>query len=416
MKKTIFAAYLLVCTCGAFADALLVSADNPSGTGNWNAASFLLSNMGGYFNPGNTGLGPKTPIESFGFYWKNAAGSGAERNALTDANCTIINEGTDFQRDDYIETWNNFESGGVVFKFKIDYRLRPASTTAAVWYLDWKLSNLTLDQQSITLFCLGDLCSRTSSFGNNNLDTVQYSNGLTTFQATGGAPTIYYGSSRPIDTFEISKQTTGSAPACRLKMQNGLVADSLADAVVGSGTGNWAAVYGYNLTIAPGGAEHGSIAVGMNKAPVFLTGKVNFGTLAPDAVYPIPVAIEIREAGTTNVLESRNADVYADGSYDFVTSLPAGQYDVAFKGSHWLRRVTTGVTIPAGGQGIANVELINGDSDGNNFVNTDDYLLLSDNFDDIVDAGTKGDLDQNGWITTDDYLILNESFDLSGEE
>lgn len=416
MIKLLSIAALAALTSVSFGDAFCVSANQPAGSGNWNSASFFTSNMGGYFNPGNTGSGNKNPIESCGFYWKNPSGSNAERSALTDANCPITGEGTNFLRDDYVTAWNNFELGSPTFKTRIDYRLRPSSTTSAVWFLDWSVQNISETPKSLNWYFLGDLCSRLVTFGNNNLDTVSYEGGLTTFLASGGAPTIYLASSRPVDEFEVSKQTTGSAPDCRLKMQNGLIADTLANGVVGRGVGNWASAYGYVLEMAPGGIESGSIAIGINQVPVFLKGTIDLGPLSPDATYPIPVTVEIRNVGSTTAIETGTAYVYQANSYVYGTSLPAGTYDVAFKGSHWLRSIAASVAIPIGGEATADAILINGSVDGDNIVNTDDYLILSDHFDEIVPEGTLGDLDHNAVITTDDYLILSENFDLVGAD
>lgn len=416
MKKLSITLGLTVASAITFADAFCVSSNNPVGSGNWNSASFFTSNMGGYLNPGNTGSGSKNPIESCGFYWKNTSGSNAERNALTDSNCPITGEGTNFLRDDYVTAWNNFELGSPIFKTKIDYRLRPPSTSEAVWFLDWSVQNLTEVPRTINWYFLGDLCSRTSAFGNNNLDSISYEGGLTTFLAGGGAPTVYLASSRPVDEFEVSKQTTGSAPDCRLKMQNGLVADTLANNVVGSGVGNWASAYGYVLEMPPGGIEYGSIAIGLNKVPVFMEGTLDLGVMSPDATYPIPITVEIRNVGSTTPLESGTALVYGANTYVYGTSLPAGTYDVAFKGSHWLRTVVSSVAIPIGGNVTVDATLINGSVDGNNIVNTDDYLILSEHFDELVTQGTLGDLDHSGAITTDDYLILSDNFDTVGAD
>lgn len=69
----------------------------------------------------------------------------------------------------------------------------------------------------------------------------------------------------------------------------------------------------------------------------------------------------------------------------------------------------------------------NGDITGDNYVGTDDYLILNDYFDwNSTDAGwntvgpngfapVDADLNGNGAVTTDDYLIVNANFDKFGD-
>lgn len=64
------------------------------------------------------------------------------------------------------------------------------------------------------------------------------------------------------------------------------------------------------------------------------------------------------------------------------------------------------------------LQFLAGDCDNDDFITTDDYLILSDSFDTSTgDPGfdARADIDGNGSITTDDYLILSTNFDLSGE-
>lgn len=63
--------------------------------------------------------------------------------------------------------------------------------------------------------------------------------------------------------------------------------------------------------------------------------------------------------------------------------------------------------------------MINGDVDGNNLINTDDYLAYSLAFDTVLgDPGFLPGADLNGdlMVTTDDYLIFSANFDIAGED
>ncbi len=130
--------------------------------------------------------------------------------------------------------------------------------------------------------------------------------------------------------------------------------------------------------------------------------------------------------GSNNVVETANATLDANGNYTFQTS-KQGSYKVAAKGSHWLRKLSSSVTIGASGASNVNLSLKNGDIDGDNSITVFDYSVLSDYFDksssdaDWNTVGGNGfapnaaDLDGDGSITVFDYSILSDNFDLSGD-
>lgn len=62
--------------------------------------------------------------------------------------------------------------------------------------------------------------------------------------------------------------------------------------------------------------------------------------------------------------------------------------------------------------------LTNGDADGDNYIGTDDYLLINGSFDKSLGDGgflANADLNRDDYVGTDDYLIMNDSFDQPGE-
>lgn len=119
-----------------------------------------------------------------------------------------------------------------------------------------------------------------------------------------------------------------------------------------------------------------------------------------------------------SVLETRNIPLGPFGAFGFKTNL-RGQILLRVKSSHWLRSVqpfAQNHTDP-GTHGLA-FALINGDCDGDNYIGTDDYLVLNGAFDTLLgDAGydERADLDGDGYVGTDDYLIFSASFDQSGD-
>jgi|GEM_PF-6811117 len=64
------------------------------------------------------------------------------------------------------------------------------------------------------------------------------------------------------------------------------------------------------------------------------------------------------------------------------------------------------------------VTLVNGDCNQDNYIGTDDYLILNDSFDldeDDPQFDPRADLDMDDYVGTDDYLIISRNFDRSGD-
>lgn len=121
--------------------------------------------------------------------------------------------------------------------------------------------------------------------------------------------------------------------------------------------------------------------------------------------------------GSSLVAAQSAATINADGTFSASTPLPDGTFDVWVKGSHWLAKRVAGVTFSSGASGL-NATLENGDCDGNNVVNSDDYMILSDHFDAYLgdsEFDARADLDGDGYVSTDDYLILSDAFGDSGD-
>ena len=128
------------------------------------------------------------------------------------------------------------------------------------------------------------------------------------------------------------------------------------------------------------------------------------------------VTFEIRNALGMLVEIIPNISLGPNGSYS-ITSDSVGTFSVAVKGRTWLAAARYPVTLAPTGAAKVNFSLLNGDVDGNNYVGTDDYILLSGAVDSIageLNYSWNADLDGDGYVGTDDYLILNKNFDQSG--
>lgn len=98
---------------------------------------------------------------------------------------------------------------------------------------------------------------------------------------------------------------------------------------------------------------------------------------APDTQH---VRIEVREVGSTTPLETHSVVPDANGDYSFVTDVAAGTYDLAAKGTHWLRQLRSSVAVSNTGATGVDFILTNGDSDPDNEVNLVDFGIVASAF------------------------------------
>jgi hypothetical protein len=128
--------------------------------------------------------------------------------------------------------------------------------------------------------------------------------------------------------------------------------------------------------------------------------------------------VEIRASGSSTVVQTAHVTLDANGSFSLPlnATLVGGSYDIGVKGKCWLReRVVADVVSE---HSVVNFSLTNGDVNGDNYVGTDDYILLSGAFDTVMGDPAylpTADLNGDGVVNTDDYLILSEHFDTYGE-
>jgi hypothetical protein len=109
--------------------------------------------------------------------------------------------------------------------------------------------------------------------------------------------------------------------------------------------------------------------------------------------------------------------IMGDSNLYLVSPSSTGAVTVKFQ---LLTGLVKAVNTTLGGAPVldVNITLTNGDCDGDNYIGTDDYLIVSNAFD--LSTGdpvydSRADLNGDGYVGTDDYLILNENFDKSGD-
>jgi len=184
--------------------------------------------------------------------------------------------------------------------------------------------------------------------------------------------------------------------------------------------------YTFTVSVSDGGSpilsDSESVTLNFVATSKTVGGTINLLDYIGSAYLGQQVDVEIRNVGSTTPIAGQafTVTVNPDGSYGFTTPnpLPNGTYDIAFKGSHWLRKVVGSVTLAPGVTNSVSTSLINGDVDGDNSVTIFDYIELSDKFDlNLGDPGfnENADLDGDGAITIFDYIVLSDTFDQFGD-
>lgn len=128
------------------------------------------------------------------------------------------------------------------------------------------------------------------------------------------------------------------------------------------------------------------------------------------------VVMEIRNGMTT--VQTENVTLGAGGAYSFTATVTPGTYDVACKGSHWLRKKVANVSITGAGPTV-NFSLTNGDVDDDNEVSIGDYALLSTGFGSgpgDPNWNAEADIDGDDEVTIGDYAILSNNFGMIGDD
>jgi hypothetical protein len=121
------------------------------------------------------------------------------------------------------------------------------------------------------------------------------------------------------------------------------------------------------------------------------------------------VTFQIRQAGTTNVLETDVVALDSASRFTFIASVAPGVYDITAKGSHWLRQKKTRQSLLGGSVGPLHFELVNADVNGDNVVSLGDFADLRNALSSVPgDANWNAEADLNGddVVSLADFAIL----------
>jgi hypothetical protein len=130
----------------------------------------------------------------------------------------------------------------------------------------------------------------------------------------------------------------------------------------------------------------------------------------------VPVTVQLRMSGGSTTTQTIN--LASDGSYTIGSVMP-GTYNIAFKASHWLQRVVSNVVVSTGDVTGVNALLLNGDVNGDNFVEDQDYSLLGAAWYSAVgdsNYNVNADLNGDGYVEDQDYSIMGANWYAEGDQ
>lgn len=153
----------------------------------------------------------------------------------------------------------------------------PGASRAAYKY-DWSVKNISTTNQSLSFYGMGDLMATRNGSSGNADDTLtldaggigqKYLRGKISSpqgvgSGTGTIPTIYYSAVSDINVTN-AEFSAGTTPAARTKMT-----DTLASTLSGSTsnvTGNVGLAIQYDMTLAAGASQSGTVYLGYNAVP-----------------------------------------------------------------------------------------------------------------------------------------------------
>lgn len=187
--------------------------------------------------------------------------------------------------------------------------------------------------------------------------------------------------------------------------------------------------YGFDLTFSTdtpfpaqgfGGATGATVSArqtgGLFRVPA-LPGTVSGQVTLEAYYYPtyFPVTAEILDTDGT-VLDTQTFPLGYVGYYAFDTAV-TGVHDIRFRADKFLNTVVQDVDLSVG-QDATNAYMRNGDCDGSNRVDLDDFLILAATYEVSPSSSgydPRGELNGDGQVNLDDFLILAGNYEVDGD-
>lgn len=124
---------------------------------------------------------------------------------------------------------------------------------------------------------------------------------------------------------------------------------------------------------------------------------------------PQPVTIQVRPHGSLNPLYTGTVTPDVNGNYTFNYTGTPGTYDLSYKASHWLRKDVNGVVLSTSSPANASATLINGDANGDNKIDANDYSFVKRHYGATPSSPNwdpMADLNGDGVVDSHDYSVV----------
>jgi hypothetical protein len=170
---------------------------------------------------------------------------------------------------------------------------------------------------------------------------------------------------------------------------------------------------------ASGAAWIGNVVAGALLPPLsaIVKGNVSLSFYKGDLT-SVPVTIKICDV-SGDLVETHTVALDSAGNYSFSLNSAGsvGSYIATAKASHWLAKAMP-LSGNVGGESTVNFTLINGDVNGDNFVEDQDYSLLGEAWYSAVgdsNYNVNADLNGDGFVEDQDYSIMGLAWYASGD-
>jgi hypothetical protein len=138
---------------------------------------------------------------------------------------------------------------------------------------------------------------------------------------------------------------------------------------------------------------------------------------APNAQWVVPVQVDLYVTGNPTPVATYNTTTNTSGQFT-ISGVSLGNYNVAVKSSHTLRRVVADQTLLAGNNFINFGTLREADATNDNYVTALDFSVLLNSFNKANgDPGfdARADFNNDGFVTALDFSLLLANFNTAGE-
>ncbi|MFW5697229.1 MAG: dockerin type I domain-containing protein, partial [Fimbriimonadaceae bacterium] len=163
------------------------------------------------------------------------------------------------------------------------------------------------------------------------------------------------------------------------------------------------------------GTSNPHVALNWSQVTRNMAGAIDFGLTS--ATDPDEVTFEFRRPGQTEAYQMVTTSIGDAGAFT-ATGAPSAVADVSLKPEGFLRK-TFNVDLDQGNINGLNLELVNGDINGDNKIGSADYLALVNAYRSTSASSNwnaAADLNKDGKVGSADFLILVQNYGQQGDD